>query len=247
MEIKGKTVLVTGAAGSLGSVMVNALCATGAHVLALDKDEAALSALEDARISKLLCDISKAENVKHCLEEVYSQHQVIDILINNAGILHSAPLVSLSGQGDEAKILSDWQCVIDTNLSSVFYMSRVVAKKMVRSRTKGIIINISSVCAAGNAGQSAYSASKAGVEALTQVWAKELGGLGIRCVAIAPGFIDAPSTRRAVSEANLKELSSRIPLRKLGNPEGIWQAVRYAIENDYVTGTVLEVDGGLKL
>ncbi|MBY0407945.1 MAG: SDR family oxidoreductase, partial [Rickettsiales bacterium] len=142
---------------------------------------------------------------------------------------------------------SDWQNVIDTNLSSVFYLSRIVAQSMASARSKGVIITMSSICAAGNAGQGAYAASKAGVAALTHSWAKELGGLGLRCVAIAPGFIDVASTRNALSEAHVKDIVARVPLKKLGSVHSVFQAVRYAIENDYVTGTVLEVDGGLTL
>jgi 3-oxoacyl-[acyl-carrier protein] reductase len=110
-----------------------------------------------------------------------------------------------------------------------------------------VIVNISSVSAAGNSGQSAYSASKAGVNALTAVWAKELSPLGIRTVAIAPGYIDTPSTRKAVSDTQLEGITSRIPLRKMGEPKSIVDAVLFAIKNDYVNGTVLEIDGGLTL
>jgi 3-oxoacyl-[acyl-carrier protein] reductase len=116
---------------------------------------------------------------------------------------------------------------------------------MLKRRTKGVVINLSSISANGNAGQSAYSAAKAGVNALTRTWAKELGGVGIRFVSIAPGFLDTPSTQTALSEAILTKLKQQIPLRRLGEVEHIYQAVRFIVENDYLNGTVLEVDGGL--
>ena len=124
-------------------------------------------------------------------------------------------------------------------------MSSHVVERMVRSRTRGLIVNISSVMAAGNPGQSAYSAAKAGVEALAVTWARELGGFGIRAVAIAPGFIDTPSTRQGLSPERLEDWVRKTPLRRLGTVEEVARAVVYAAENDFVTGTVLEVAGGL--
>lgn len=248
MEIKGKTALITGAAGDLGSAVVHALLSAGAaQVVALDINQEKLAALQDSRIAAVHCDVSRFEAVSECLQSVYARHPAIDILINNAGILHSAPLASLLEKNTDylQKAAADWQRCVEVNLSSVFYVSQVVAHHMLKARTKGVIINISSVSAKGNAGQSAYSASKAGVNALTGVWAKELAGFGIRTVAIAPGYIDLPSTRKAVPEAQLQAITGRVPLKKLGSAENILQAVRFAIENDYVNGTVIEVDGGL--
>ena len=118
---------------------------------------------------------------------------------------------------------------------------------MIARRCKGVVISISSISASGNPGQSAYSAAKAGVNALTRTWAKELGALGLRFAAIAPGFLDTDSTRSALSEAILTRLQQQIPLRRLGAPETIYQSARQIVENDYITGTVLEVDGGLSI
>jgi len=116
---------------------------------------------------------------------------------------------------------------------------------MITTRTKGVIVNISSVSAGGNAGQSAYSAAKAGVNALTAVWAKELSPLGIRVVAVAPGFTETESTKETVSEATLRETVKKVPLRRLGKPEEIAEGVLGAIRNDFFNGKVLELDGGL--
>jgi 3-oxoacyl-[acyl-carrier protein] reductase len=116
---------------------------------------------------------------------------------------------------------------------------------MMTTRTKGVIVNISSVSAGGNPGQSAYAAAKAGVNALTAVWAKELGPLGIRVVAIAPGFTETDSTRAAMSETALQETIKRVPMRRLGKPEEIADGVLFAIKNDFCNGKVLALDGGL--
>ena len=107
------------------------------------------------------------------------------------------------------------------------------------------VVTISSVSAGGNAGQSAYSAAKAGVNALTAVWAKELGPLGIRVVAVAPGFTETDSTKEAVSETTLREIVKKVPLRRLGRPEEIADGVLSVIRNDFFNGKVLELDGGL--
>jgi 3-oxoacyl-[acyl-carrier protein] reductase len=141
--------------------------------------------------------------------------------------------------------VEEWRQVLGANLDSVFFMTVCVVAQMIAERRKGVIVNISSVAAAGNAGQTAYSAAKAGVNAMTATWAKELGPLGVRVVAVAPGFMDTPSTRAALSDSLLKEVERRAPLRRLGRPEEVAQAVVSAIENDFFHGKVLELDGGL--
>ena len=139
----------------------------------------------------------------------------------------------------------EWDRIIAVNLSSYFYVTACVLKKMVSQRTKGVIVSISSISARGNAGQSAYSASKAGIEALTKTWAKELGPLGIRAVCIAPGFIDTEGTHGAISEAMIKSWKRKVPLKRLGTIEEITNAVTMMIENEFFNGKILELDGGL--
>jgi 3-oxoacyl-[acyl-carrier protein] reductase len=138
-----------------------------------------------------------------------------------------------------------WNKVLAANLTSVFYMTSCVVEKMISTRTKGVIVNISSVSASGNAGQSAYSAAKAGVNALTAVWAKELSPMGIRVAAVAPGFTETESTKEAVSETMLRETIKRVPLRRLGRPAEIADGVLSVITNDFFNGKILELDGGL--
>ncbi len=247
MDLKGKTALITGAAGDLGSAILHAILEKAEHVIALDNNAERLAALESSKITKICCDVSDYSQITEKIQDIYRLHPRIDVLINGAGILHSAPLVNILEKDENSlkKAAEEWQRCIAINLSSVFYLSQWVARKMAQARIKGVIINISSISAQGKAGQSAYSASKAGVNALTQVWSKELALHGIRTVAVAPGYIDTVSTHKAVTEVQLKDIVNHIPLRKLGQPESIIQTVLFAIENDYVNGTVLEVDGGL--
>ncbi|MCL4127296.1 UNVERIFIED_CONTAM: hypothetical protein GTU68_056681 [Idotea baltica] len=116
---------------------------------------------------------------------------------------------------------------------------------MIMTRTKGVIINISSISARGNAGQSAYSAAKAGLESMTVVWAKELGSFGIRCVAVAPGFMNTESTNDAVTQEVLDHVKKETPIRRLGKAEDIADAVKFVIQSDYMNGKTLQIDGGL--
>ncbi|MFO0388472.1 MAG: SDR family NAD(P)-dependent oxidoreductase [Alphaproteobacteria bacterium] len=250
MTLEGKTILITGAAGELGSRLIQAMIAAGAKaIIGIDVNAKKLDTMNSVHFSGFACDLTDYKQVHSCLEGVYAKYPTIDVLINNAGILHSAPLVNIleKDDADLYRNAEDWSRCLNTNLSSTFYVTQFVARKMVKARTHGVILNISSVSAEGTAGQSAYSASKAGMEALTQVWAKELSGFGIRSIAIAPGYMDTPSTHAAVSEAQLKEITGRIPMKKLGNPNSIIEACLFTINNEYINGTVLEVHGGLRV
>jgi 3-oxoacyl-[acyl-carrier protein] reductase len=118
---------------------------------------------------------------------------------------------------------------------------------MAKHRVRGLIINISSIAAQGNIGQTAYSAAKAGIEAMTKVWSKELGMFKIRAVCIAPGFIETPSTHDSLSEAVIEKWKKQIPLGHLGALEEIGKTVAFAIENNYINGKIISVDGGLSI
>jgi 3-oxoacyl-[acyl-carrier protein] reductase len=181
------------------------------------------------------------------VESVIKLHGRIDILVNAAGWICSAPLYNLLDRNAGRHDIGLWDKALRLNLTTAFVMGSCVAEKMIRSRTRGIIINISSVAAGGNAGQSAYAAAKAGTNALAMTWAKELGAMGIRSLAIAPGFIDTPSTHAAMTAERLKDWIAKVPLRRLGTIEQVARAVVFAVENDYLSGTVIELDGGLAL
>ena len=195
----------------------------------------------------LVCDLANSAAVERSVSAAWEQIGPISILVNAAGLIHSAPLVNIADARDRRHGIDTWRRVIDDNLTSVFLATVNTVDRMVSTRTRGVVINISSVAAAGNAGQGAYSAAKAGVNALTRAWAKELGPLGIRFVAIAPGFIDTPTTHAALEGALLKEWVRSTPLRRLGPVESVTSAVLFAATNEHLTGTVIEVDGGLTL
>ena len=244
MDLRGKKIIVTGGVKGLGRAMVQALIARECNVTVFDIDVAGFAELQTAGIRCVACDVTDQEQINAAVEEFEGAP---DVLINNAGILYSEPLIKITEGGLKLHALESWDRVLRTNLSSVFYMTAPVVAKMVATRTKGVVVNIGSVSATGNPGASAYSAAKAGVHALTQAWAKELGPMGIRVIAIAPGFMDTDSAHAATSETALRETIKRVPLRRLGKAEEVAAAVVAAIENDFFNGKVFELDGGLNL
>lgn len=247
MNLSGKKVIVTGGVRGLGRGMVEKLVSKDALVTVFDIDVHGLDVLRGQyeEVNCLVCDVSKYEDVIRATAEYHERFGSADVLINNAGILYSAPLISISAEGIVKHDIAMWNKVIEADLSSVFYMTLCIIEKMITLRTKGVIVNISSVSASGNAGQSAYSAAKAGVEALTATWSKELSLMGIRVVGIAPGYTETESTRQALKEKMLQEIIKKVPLRRLGKPEEIADGVISVIENDFFNGKVFRLDGGL--
>jgi 3-oxoacyl-[acyl-carrier protein] reductase len=243
-----RTVMVTGGAGSLGRAIALCLRDHGCRVIALDRDETALAKMgSEPGIDTMLCDLLDSSAAERCIGEAWERHGPISILVNAVGYIHSAPLVNMASRMDRRHSIEAWRRVIDINLTAVFLATVNVVDRMVSTRTRGVVINLSSIAAAGNAGQGAYSAAKSGVNAMTKAWAKELGILGIRFVAIAPGFIDTPTTRAALPEPIMKEWINRTPLRRLGSVEDVLSAIVFAITNEQLTGKVIEIDGGLSL
>ena len=249
MNLSEAHVLVTGGGRGIGRHLVERLIVEARRVAVFENDEATIADFRASHpaLQCYSCDVTNPEAVANSVAAMEGDGFALDVLVNNAGLVHSALLVNLVEKDKRVHSADDWQRVLAANLSSVFYVTGPVVDHMLKRRKKGVVISMSSISARGNAGQSAYSAAKAGVNALTRTWARELGGFGIRFVSIAPGFIDTDSTRKALSETNLSRLKEQIPLRRLGEVEHIYQTVRFIVENDYVNGTVLEIDGGLAI
>ncbi len=249
MYIRDKKVIVTGGANGIGKNLVEKLLQQGAIVGVFDIDISGLNKLknDNKNIYCKKCDVGSYKEVEISVDDFYKKFKNIDVLINNAGFIYNSPLITMTTGGIKKHNVDMWHKVIKTDLSSVFYMTVNVVEKMILNRTKGVIINVSSICAAGNAGQSAYSAAKAGINSLTATWAKELGILGIRVAAIAPGFTETETMKKSMSENVLKEWKRKIPIRRLGKTEEISDGIISIIKNDFINGKVLEVDGGLIL
>lgn len=249
MKVSEQAFLVTGGANGVGRHLVEDLVSDARRVVVLDKDERGLRKLAEAHpdVSCLPCDLTSFTAVQEAVAETYDDSAGPTVLVNNAGLIHSEPLVNLLSHEDPKHSVESWHRVIEANLMSVFYVTRCVVEQMAQARRPGLLVSISSISAGGNSGQSAYSAAKAGVNALTVTWSKELGMFGIRSAAIAPGFLDAPSTRNSLSESHLERWRKGTPIGRLGKLEEIAKALRFVVENDFYNGRVLELDGGLRL
>ncbi|MCL5042582.1 MAG: SDR family oxidoreductase [Gammaproteobacteria bacterium] len=252
MQLKDSVIIITGGGQGLGRSMAEFLAAKGARLALVDLDQARLdeaaaackSAGGDAR--GYVCNVANEEQVGQMVEQVAADFGAIHGLINNAGILRDGLLLKNKDGQVQKLSLSQWQSVIDVNLTGVFLCTRDVGAKMIELGNQGLIINISSISRAGNMGQSNYSAAKAGVAALTVVWAKELARYGIRVAGIAPGFIETEMTAGMKPEA-LERMTAGIPLKRMGKPDEIAHSAAYLFENDFYTGRILELDGGLRL
>jgi 3-oxoacyl-[acyl-carrier protein] reductase len=253
MELKGKTVLITGAGRGLGAAMAHGLAGMGADLALVDVDEKRLAETRRSctalgvTASGYTADVADESEVVGLFDRVVSDFGRLDAAINNAGILRDGLLVKAkNGQVIDKMSLAQWQAVIDVNLTGVFLCGREAAERMIALGRGGCIINISSISRAGNFGQSNYSAAKAGVAALTVVWAKELARHRIRVNAIAPGFVRTEMVASMRPEV-LEKMSAEIPLRRLCEPEEIAHTAVYVLQNDYVQGRVIEIDGGLRI
>jgi 3-oxoacyl-[acyl-carrier protein] reductase len=249
LEVKNAHIIITGAAAGFGKAMTQYFLATGATVHAIDVNDEALQKLkkESRNLQTYICDVSNEEQVENTLTAVFENDFAINVLINNAGIMKNAPLINFLKRPDGRHEIDLYNQVIKVNQHSVFYMTRTVANHMIKKRNKGALIHISSIAAAGNIGQTAYSASKAAVEAMSKVWSKELGAFGIRSVCIAPGFINTVGGHDAIEEKMLNNWIGKTPLKRTGEINEIVLAVQFAIENDFFNGEVLKVNGGLTL
>jgi 3-oxoacyl-[acyl-carrier protein] reductase len=249
MDIREKNAVVTGGANGIGRCLVNRLVGEKARVGVLDIDQGALDSLnkETPEVNCRTCDVCDPSQVEGSIDEFYSKFGSIDILVNNAGIIHNALLVNIGTDANVSADIEAWNRTIRTNLSSVFYVTKYAVRKMLLRRTKGVIVNVTSVSASGNIGQSAYSAAKAGLSALTVTWAKELSPLGIRVVGIAPGFTKTDAVIRSMTEQVLEDWISKIPLGRLARPEEIAEGILFLIRNDYINGRIVELDGGLRI
>jgi 3-oxoacyl-[acyl-carrier protein] reductase len=271
MEIGGKTFLVTGGAQGMGRCFTLELARLGANVLFCDLNTEKIAEVEAASTDlagtvhgmelniaesdrvvdgEIEYGIDRSEaNFKTFLNKAVELFGDIHGIINNAGIIRDGMLAKIDRRTGKVKSLSNskWKQVIDVNLTGVFLGSRAYAEWHIANEKKeGVIISVSSISRHGNQGQTNYSAAKAGLVAMTALWAGELGRYGIRTGAVAPGFTKTPILE-GMPEEMLQKLVKPVPLRRIADPEEVFKAIRFMIECDYHTGRVIDVDGGLRL
>jgi 3-oxoacyl-[acyl-carrier protein] reductase len=239
-----KVAIVTGASRGIGFAVAESLAKAGYNLSICGTREETVNAAAEklsahgVEILPRVVNVSDGESLQSYVQEVAKYFGRLDVLVNNAGITKDGLAMRMKGD--------DWQAVIDTNLSSVFYASQAALKPMMRAKG-GRIINISSVVASmGNPGQMNYCASKGGVDAMTRSLAREIGSRNITVNAIAPGFIATDMTHELGDEAKAA-LASQVPLGRLGSPEDIAAAVLFLAGEGgaYITGQVLHVNGGM--
>lgn len=243
--LKGKTALITGASRGIGKAIAIAYAKQGADVAFsdLNRDENMENAEKElhaigVRAKGYASDASSLEQSEKLIEDVLAEFGQIDILVNNAGITRDGLLMRMEEK--------DWDIIMAVNLKSVFNLTKAVQRTMLKQRS-GSIINMSSVVGVdGNAGQSNYSASKAGIIGFTKSIAKELGSRSIRCNAIAPGFIETEMTAALNDDVREAWIES-IPLRRGGTPDDVADVCVFLASDlsSYVTGQVLSVCGGM--
>ena len=264
MDLTQVRAIVTGGGRGLGACFARELVRAGASVAIGDVNDASLASVEaneaneaneaidaiDAaghgrgRLIARTLDVADERSVCQFVTWAMNELRGVNVLVNNAGILRDG-LVAKPEDGWIKKLPSpQWRQVLDVNLTGTFLMTReTLGHIFQRGITPAVIVNLSSATRGGRAGQSNYSASKAGIDALTRTWALELASMGIRVASIAPGVTDTPMLDE-VQPAAMRDLLDAVPLRRIGTPEEIWLALKFVLECDYFTGRTLEVDGG---
>lgn len=245
--LEGKTALITGASRGIGKTIALTFARHGAHVAFTDlqADDAAEALKKelltyDNKVAFYPSDASKYDDAQELIKQVVAAFGRIDILVNNAGITKDNLLLRMEEK--------DFDAVINVNLKSVFNLTKAVQTVMLQQRS-GSIINMSSVVGLhGNAGQTNYAASKAGIIGFTKSIAKELGSRNIRCNAIAPGFIETPMTLQ-IKEEIRNEWIKTIPLRRIGNTQDVANTALYLAcdLSSYISGQVISCDGGMSM
>jgi len=247
MELNNKKIIITGGAEGLGKAVAVKLADMNAKVSVLDINPVGKELDTFKNIEFYNCDITDFNNVQNCVDVIYKKYGEINILINNAAVIHNSLLISFIDGKLVTYNLADWNRIISTNINGTFHVTANVVQKMIENRTDGLVINVSSIASAGNTGQSAYSASKAALNALTVVWAKELSFYGIRIAGISPGFTETERTLSSMGENVIKDWKKKTLLRRMAKVEEMVEGILFIIKNDFFNARTLEIDGGLRI
>lgn len=246
MTLESKVALITGASRGIGKVILEKLAKDGATVIGVDYNEEFAEAITKNinelgfKGEGLVMDVTKQESIENCMEEIIKKYGPPTILVNNAGVTRDNLLMRMPQE--------EWDQVIATNLTSVFRLSRLCIRDMIKARW-GRIVNISSVVGyMGNGGQTNYVASKAGVIGFSKSLAQEVASRNVTVNCIAPGFIETDMTKK-LSEEQREKLLAVVPMKRIGQPEDIANAVSFLVSDNasYITGATIHVNGGMHM
>jgi 3-oxoacyl-[acyl-carrier protein] reductase len=253
MQVRSKTVVITGAGRGIGRSLASQFAQRGADLALLDltaadlEESRALCLTHGVEVRCYRTDVAMEQQVVSTMDAIARDFGRLDVIVNNAGIVNDALLIKVKdGVVTERMSFSQWQSVVNVNLTGVFLCGREAAAHMATFGQGGVIINVSSISRHGNVGQTNYAATKAGVAAMAVVWAKELARYGIRAGAIAPGFTNTDILASMRPEV-LQKVIAPVPMRRLGDPAEIAHAAVFIVENDFFTGRCIDLDGGLRL
>lgn len=253
MELKDKVIVVTGGGRGLGRAMALELAQKGAKLALADLDQEGLDetiglCMEfGVEARGYIANVADEASVEKLFTDVAADFGALNGLVNNAGVTRDGLFIKVKeGKVVSKMSLDNWNLVMDVNLTGTFLCGREAAIKMIELGCEGCIINISSISRHGNMGQTNYTATKAGVQAMAVTWAKELARYGIRAASIAPGYIATEMVLSMKPEA-LEKIAAGIPAKRLGKPQEIANTVAFILENDYVNGRCIEVDGALRV
>lgn len=243
MDVKNKNVFVTGSTRGIGLAIAHRFASLGANVVLNGRSEISaelIDSFKDYQVKVIVIsgDVSQFDDAKRMVDEAIAKLGSVDILVNNAGITNDKLMLKMTE--------ADFESVLKVNLTGAFNMTQSVLKPMTRAR-QGAIINLSSVVGlTGNAGQANYAASKAGLIGFTKSVAREVAARGVRVNAIAPGFIESDMTD-AIPEKMQEAILAGIPMKRIGKAEEVATVASFLAEQEYLTGQVIAIDGGMAM
>jgi len=240
-------VIVTGCLGGIGQA-INSELSNNFYIIGLDLVEKPEDKLLQNIDKYVSCDLSDPVEIFKTIEFIFSNYSNIKHLINNAGIMKSDAVISLNWDKEKyLNLVEEWNKTIDINLRASYGLSVCFSNNLYLNRSNGSIVHISSISSNGNIGQSSYSASKGGLRSLSKTLSKEIANFGIRSNVIIPGFIETSAGGKAISEKNLRKKINQTPLKRLGKPSEVAEIIKVLIENNFLNGCEINIDGGLTL